>query len=179
MVRRAVLIDGPNLYATLKALELEFNYKTLLTFLSHGVTMAGAPYYFTAVRPEGEYASVRPLLDWLSYNGYHVVQKTVKEFTDSQGAKRMKGNMHVEIVVQAMVLAQSARIDELVLFTGDGDFAFLVKALRDFGVRVIVVSSLQTKPSMVADELRREAAEFWDIDDFPEKVFRQPSSAQA
>jgi uncharacterized LabA/DUF88 family protein len=110
MVRRAVLIDGPNLYTTQKALGLEIDYKNLLSFLSHGVTMASAPYYFTAVRPEGEYASVRPLLDWLSYNGYHVVQKPVKEFTDSQGVRKIKGNMHVEIVVQAMTLAQSARV---------------------------------------------------------------------
>lgn len=172
MVRRAVLIDGPNLYATLKALEVELDYRKLLAFLSQGVTLASAPYYFTAVRPEGEYASVRPLLDWLSYNGYHVVQKTVKEFTDSHGARKVKGNMHVEVAVQAMLLAQQGRIDELVLFTGDGEFTFLVKALRDFGVRVIVASTLATKPAIVADELRREAAEFWDIDELPDGLFR-------
>jgi uncharacterized LabA/DUF88 family protein len=179
MVRRAVLIDGPNLYTTQKALGLEIDYKNLLSFLSHGVTMASAPYYFTAVRPEGEYASVRPLLDWLSYNGYHVVQKPVKEFTDSQGVRKIKGNMHVEIVVQAMTLAQSARIDELVLFSGDGDFAPLVKALRDFGIRVIVASSLETEPVRVADELRREAARFWELNKLPAEVFRRPSTPAA
>lgn len=172
MVRRAVLIDGPNLYATLKALDVELDYKKLLAFLSQGVVMASAPYYFTAVRPEGEYASVRPLLDWLSYNGYHVVQKAVKEFTDSHGARKVKGNMHVEMAVQALLLAQHARIDEVVLFTGDGEFAALVKALRDFGIRVIVASTLETEPAIVADELRREAAEFWEIDSFPKGVFR-------
>ena len=108
-----------------------------------------------------EYSSIRPLIDWLDYNGYKVVTKAAKEFVDAAGRRKVKGNMDIELAVDAMEMA--AHLDHMVLFSGDGDFRSLVEAVQRRGVRVSVVSTITTQPPMIADELRRQADEFVDI----------------
>ena len=112
-------------------------------------------FYYTALIEDQEYSSIRPLLDWLDYNGYTVVTKPAKEFTDSTGRRKVKGNMDIELAVDMMELAP--HVDQIVLFSGDGDFRPLVEAVQRRGVRVSVVSTISTQPPMVADELRRQA----------------------
>jgi uncharacterized LabA/DUF88 family protein len=117
-----------------------------------------------------EYSSIRPLVDWLDYNGYSVVTKATKEFVDQTGRRKVKGNMHIELAVDAMDLA--AHIDHMVLFSGDGDFSALVNAMQRRGVRVTVVSTISTQPPMIADELRRQADVFLDIVELQSKIGR-------
>src|SRR6202035_2136233 len=167
----ALFIDGANLYATTKGLGFDIDYKRLLKeFQSRGYHMRA--FYYTALIEDQEYSSIRPLLDWLDYNGYTVVTKPVKEFTDSTGRRKIKGNMDIELAVDAMEMAD--HIDHLVLFSGDGDFRPLVEAVQRKGVRVSVVSTNATQPSMVADELRRQADEFIDITHLAPKIGRDP-----
>ena len=130
-------------------------------------------FYYTAVIEDQEYSSIRPLIDWLDYNGYTVVTKATKEFVDQTGRRKVKGNMDIELAVDAMELAP--HIDQMVLFSGDGDFRSLVEAVQRRGVRVIVVSTISTQPPMVADELRRQADQFVDIVELQSKVGRDPS----
>ena len=118
-------------------------------------------FYYTAVIEDQEYSSIRPLIDWLDYNGYSVVTKATKEFVDQTGRRKVKGNMDIELAVDAMELAP--HIDHMVLFSGDGDFRSLVEAVQRRGVRVTVISTISTQPPMVADELRRQADIFTDI----------------
>lgn len=159
--RIAILIDGPNLHATSKALGFDVDFRQLLTeFESRGTILRA--FYYTAIVEDQEYSSVRPLIDWLGYNGYSVVTKPTKEFIDASGRRKVKANMNIELAVSAMELA--AHVDELILFSGDGDFRSLVEAIQRRGVRVTVVSSIACQPAMVADELRRQADEFIDID---------------
>lgn len=158
--RSAVFIDGANLYATTKALGFDIDYKKLLKEFQSRENLLRA-FYYTAMIEDQEYSSIRPLIDWLDYNGYRVVTKPVKEFTDSTGRRKIKGNMDIELTIDAMEL--SPYIDHMVLFSGDGDFRPLVAALQRRGVRVTVVSTVQTQPPMVADELRRQADDFVDI----------------
>src|SRR5215470_15046743 len=147
----ALFIDGANLYATAKSLGFDIDYKRLLReFHSRGYLMRA--FYYTAVIEDQEYSSIRPLIDWLDYNGYSVVTKATKEFVDQTGRRKVKGNMDIELAVDAMELAGS--IDHMVLFSGDGDFRSLVEAMQRKGVRVTVVSTISTQPPMVADELR-------------------------
>ncbi len=158
----ALFIDGANLYATAKSLGFDIDYKRLLReFQSRGYLVRA--FYYTAVIEDQEYSSIRPLIDWLDYNGYTVVTKATKEFVDQTGRRKVKGNMDIELAVDAMELAP--HIDQMVLFSGDGDFRSLVEAVQRRGVRVIVVSTISTQPPMVADELRRQADEFVDIID--------------
>src|ERR1700746_1895493 len=132
--RIAVFIDGPNLYATSKALGFDIDYKRLLTeFQAHGTLVRA--FYYTAIIEDQEYSSIRPLVDWLDYNGYTVVTKPTREFIDAAGRRKVKGNMDVELAVDAMELAKY--IDEMVLFSGDGDFGSLVEAVQRHGVRVV------------------------------------------
>ena len=156
----ALFIDGANLYATAKSLGFDIDYKRLLReFQSRGNLLRA--FYYTAVIEDQEYSSIRPLIDWLDYNGYTVVTKATKEFVDQTGRRKVKGNMDIELAVDAMELAP--HIDHMVLFSGDGDFRSLVEAVQRRGVRVTVVSTISTQPPMVADELRRQADIFLDI----------------
>ncbi len=171
--RVALFIDGANLYATAKALGFDIDYKRLLTMFRSKSQLVRALYY-TALAEDQEYSSIRPLVDWLDYNGYTMVTKPTKEFTDALGRRKIKGNMDIELSVDAMRLADS--LDHIVLFTGDGDFRALAAALQLKGKRVSVISTLQTQPAMVADELRRQADQFIDLADLENMICRDPAS---
>lgn len=168
--RVALFIDGANLYATSKSLGFDIDYKRLLEHFRKKGRLVRALYY-TALAEDQEYSSIRPLIDWLDYNGYTMVTKPTKEFTDSAGRRKVKGNMDIELTVDAMRLADS--LDHIVLFSGDGDFRSLVAALQEKGRRVSIVSTLQTQPPMVADELRRQADQFVDLADLEADIARE------
>ncbi len=168
--RTALFIDGANLYATAKTLGFDIDYKKLLReFQSKGRLIRA--FYYTALVEDQEYSSIRPLIDWLDYNGYAVVTKPTKEFVDSMGRRKVKGNMDIELAVDAMEMAEN--LDHMVLFSGDGDFRSLVEAVQRKGVRVSVVSTINTQPPMMADELRRQADEFIDLVHLIAKVGRE------
>ncbi|MBV8472997.1 MAG: NYN domain-containing protein [Hyphomicrobiales bacterium] len=174
--RIALFIDGANLYASAKSLGFDIDYKRLLKdFQARGRLIRA--YYYTALVDDQEYSSIRPLVDWLDYNGYSVVTKPTKEFVDSAGRRKVKGNMDIELAVTAMEMA--SHIDQMVLFSGDGDFRFLVEAVQRKGVRVSVVSTVATQPSMVADELRRQADEFIDLTQLMARIGRDPNERAA
>jgi uncharacterized LabA/DUF88 family protein len=171
--RVALFIDGANLYATAKSLGFDIDYKRLLALFSTKGQLIRALYY-TALAEEQEYSSIRPLIDWLDYNGYTMVTKPTKEFTDATGRRKIKGNMDIELAVDAMELSE--HLDHIVLFSGDGDFRGLVAALQQKGKRVSVISTLQTQPPMVADELRRQADQFIDLADLEQLICRDPAA---
>jgi uncharacterized LabA/DUF88 family protein len=174
--KTVLFIDGANLYATTKSLGFDIDYRRLLKeFQSRGNLLRA--FYYTALIEDQEYSSIRPLLDWLDYNGYTVVTKPVKEFTDSTGRRKIKGNMDIELAVDAMEMAD--HIDHLVLFSGDGDFRPLVEAVQRKGVRVTVASTISTQPPMIADELRRQADQFMDLVEMQDKIGRDPAERAA
>ena len=167
--RVALFIDGANLYATSKALGFDIDYRRLLKEYNTESRLVRA-FYYTALVEDQEYSSIRPLIDWLDYNGYAVVTKPVQEFTDSMGRRKVKGNMDIELAVDAMELAPF--IDHMVLFSGDGDFRSLVEAMQRKGVKVSVVSTVTSQPPMIADDLRRQADVFLDLADLQAKIGR-------
>ena len=170
--RLALFIDGSNLYAAAKALGFDIDYKLLRTEFVRRGKMVRA-FYYTALLENDEYSPIRPLVDWLHYNGFTMVTKPAKEYTDAQGRRKVKGNMDIELVIDAMELAP--RLDHAVIFSGDGDFVPLVQSLQRQGVRVTIVSSIETNPSMIADELRRQADTFIDLADLKEVLQRERS----
>jgi uncharacterized LabA/DUF88 family protein len=173
--RIALFIDGANLYATAKSLQFDIDYKRLLGFFRKRSRLVRAIYY-TALMEDAEYSPLRPLIDWLDYNGYRVVTKPAKEFTDSLGRRKVKGNMDIELAIDVMQLADN--LDHIVLFSGDGDFRSLVAAVQSKGRRVSVVSTLATRPPMVADELRRQADQFIELADLRNEIGRDPAEAR-
>jgi len=166
-----LFIDGANLYATSKAIGIDIDYRRLLSEFQAKAYLLRA-YYYTALVEDQEYSSIRPLIDWLDYNGFTVVTKPAKEFTDSTGRRKIKGNMDIELTVDALDMA--AHYDHMVLFSGDGDFTALVAALQRRGKRVTVVSTLSTPTPMIADDLRRQADFFMDVADLAKTVGRTP-----
>lgn len=167
-----IFIDGANLYATSKAIGVDIDYRNLLADIRKKCRFIRA-YYFTAYLDDQEYSSIRPLIDWLDYNGYTMITKPAKEFTDATGNRRIKGNMDIEIAVEALELAP--HYDHMILFSGDGDFTSLVKALQRKAKKVTVVSTLSTPTPMIADELRRQADFFVDVVDLV-KDFGRPQN---
>jgi uncharacterized LabA/DUF88 family protein len=167
----ALLIDGPNLYQTAKTLGFDIDYKRLLAECQGRGTVLRALYYSAVTEDQEGFSGVRPLLDWLGYNGYTVVTKATKEFIDANGRRKIKGNMDIELAVDAMELAE--HVDQIVLFSGDGDFRSLVEAVQRRGVRVTVVSTISSQPPMIADELRRQADVFTDLAELQSKISRK------
>jgi uncharacterized LabA/DUF88 family protein len=174
--RIALFIDGANLYSTAKALGFDIDYRRLLAEFQSLGTLVRA-FYYTAIIEDQEYSSIRPLVDWLDYNGYTVVTKPTKEFFDATGRRKVKGNMDIELAVDAMELAE--HIHEMVLFSGDGDFRSLVEGIQRRGVRVTVVSTIATQPPMIADDLRRQADVFIDLRELQPRIGRDPSERPA
>ena len=169
----AAFIDGANLYAAAKTLAFDIDYKKLLTWMGSESRLVRA-FYYTALVEDTEYSPLRPLIDWLDYNGYTMVTKPVKEFTDQQGRRKIKGNMDIELAVDMMEIAEN--VDHILLFSGDGDFRSLVESVQRKGVRVTVVSTVQSQPAMIADELRRQADHFLDLTELIEFIARAPSA---
>jgi len=169
--RLALFIDGSNLYAAAKALGFDIDYKLLRQeFMRRGKLLRA--FYYTALLENDDYSPIRPLVDWLNYNGFSMVTKPAKEYTDSQGRRKVKGNMDIELAVNAMELAP--HVDHIVLFSGDGDFRPLVESLQRQGVRVSVVSTIRSQPPMIADELRRQADNFIELDELRDVIGRPP-----
>jgi len=167
--RVALFIDGANLYATARALGFDIDYKRLQDFFASQCNLVRA-FYYTALMEDQEYSPIRPLVDWLDYNGYTMVTKPTKEFTDASGRRKIKGNMDIELAIDVMEMAPF--LEHIVLFSGDGDFRRLVEAVQRRGVRVTVVSTLRSQPSMIADELRRQADVFIDLTQLQEQICR-------
>ncbi len=167
--RIALFIDGANLYAAARALGFDIDYKSLLNLFTTQGRLVRA-FYYTALMEDQEYSPIRPLVDWLDYNGYTMVTKPTKEFTDSAGRRKIKGNMDIELAIDVLEMAE--HLDHIVLFSGDGDFRRLVEAVQRRGVRVSVVSTFRSSPPMVADELRRQADRFIELQDLAPEISR-------
>lgn len=169
--RLALFIDGSNLYATARGLGFDIDYKLLRSeFMRRGKLVRA--FYYTALLESEDYSPIRPLVDWLQYNGFTMRTKPAREYTDAQGRRKIKGNMDVELAVDAMELAP--HVDHIVLFSGDGDFRSLVEAIQRRGVRVSVASTTRSQPPMASDELRRQADNFIDLDELRDVIGRPP-----
>ena len=176
--RIALFIDGANFYAAARALGFDIDYKRLLELFREKGRFVRALYY-TALVEDQEYSPIRPLVDWLDYNGFTMVTKPTKEFTDSHGRRKIKGDMDIELAIDMLEMAP--HLDHVILFSGDGDFRRLVEVVQRKGVRVSVVSTVKSNPPMIADELRRQADDFIELQDLAKEISRahqtQPESA--
>jgi uncharacterized LabA/DUF88 family protein len=168
--RLGVFIDGAHLYAASRNLGFDVDYKNLLAFFRRQARLVRAAYY-TALLENDEYSPLRPLVDWLGYNGYCVVTKPAREFTDAAGRRRVRGNIEVEMAVDVMTLAP--RLDHVVLFAGDGDLRRLVEAVQGLGLRVTVFSTIRTQPGMISDDLRRQCDQFIDLAELAPDITRR------
>lgn len=171
--RIALFIDGVKLYYAARNLGFDIDYKKLHTLFKEQGVMIRA-YYYTALLEDQEYSPLRPLIDWLDYNGFTVVTKPAKEYTDSSGKRRVKGDIAIDLTVDALDLCDN--IDHLVIFSGDGDLCPLVAAAQRRGKRVSVVSTIKTSPQMIADDLRRITDQFIELDSLRSKIARAPST---
>lgn len=174
--RIGLFIDGANLYSAARGLGFDIDYKKLLQEFANRGRLIRA-FYYTAIIEDQEYSPLRPLVDWLDYNGYTLVTKRTKEYYDESGRRRIKGNMDIELAID--MLEMTPHLDHVVLFSGDGDFRRLVEAVQRKGVRASVVSTIRSQPPMVADELRRQADQFIELQELAPKIMRDPALREA
>lgn len=174
--RLALFIDGANLYGAARALGFDIDYRRLLELFGKKGKLLRA-YYYTALVEDQEYSPIRPLVDWLDYNGYALVTKPAKEFTDSSGRRKIKGSIDLELAID--VVEMSPHVDHIVLFSGDGDFRCLVEYAQRQGRRVSVVSTLRSQPPLVSDDLRRQADNFIELQDLAPQISRDPAARHA
>jgi uncharacterized LabA/DUF88 family protein len=174
--KTALFIDGANLYAATRSLGFDIDYRRLLEYFGSKTHLIRA-YYYSALLETEEYSPLKPLTDWLAYNGYSLVTKPAKEFTDPLGRRRIKGNMDIELAIDMLELAP--RLDHAILFSGDSDFRRLLEAVQRKGVRVSVISTIKTNPPMVADELRRQADQYIDLSDIAPEFTRKQADSRA
>lgn len=165
----ALFIDGANLYAAARALSFDIDYRRMLELFASKGRLVRA-FYYTAISEGEDYSPIKPLVDWLDYNGYTMVTKPAKEYTDALGRRKVKGNMDIELAID--VLEMSDSVDHVFIFSGDGDFRSLVESVQKKGVRVSVVSTMKSNPPMVADELRRQADNFVELNDLATHISR-------
>jgi len=175
--KTALFIDGANLYKAARALGFDMDYKSLLAKARSSSKLLRA-YYFTAIQEDKEqdYSPLRPLVDWLDYNGYSMVTKMAREFTDATGKKRFKGSTDIELAVEMLSLAP--HLDHIILFSGNGDFKRAIEAVQAKGVRVSVVSTIKSQPPMASDELRRQADRFFDLAELEKEIGRTGGPAR-
>jgi len=172
----AVFIDGANLYSSAKALGFDIDYEQLLCWLSSQSRLVRA-FYYTSLIEEQDYSPVRPLVDWLNYNGYTTVTKPAREYTDSHGIKKIKSDMGIDIAVDAMEI--SDKVDHIVIFSGDGSFKRLIESIQKKGVRVTSISTIQTNPSMMSDDLRKQTDNFIDLYEIKDLIQKYNSNSSA
>ncbi len=175
--RIGVFIDGANFYSSAKALGIDVDYRRLLDNFRTRGRLVRAAYYTAIVEDQDRFSPIRPLVDWLDYNGFTVITKPAKSYTDHSGQRRLKGDMDVDLAVD--VLESAAWLDHIVLFSGDGDFRRLVEAVQRKGVRVTVISTLKSSPPMASDDLRRQADEFIDLADLISLITREGGARPA
>lgn len=185
--RIALFIDGSNLYATARSLGFDIDYRKLLDLFSTKGRLIRAFYYTILIEdqeyypakmpvpstpaPKSPYSSIKPLVDWLDYNGYTMVTKpATKEYTDASGRRKTRGSMDLELAVDVMEM--SSHLDHVVLFSGDGDFRRLVEAVQKRGLRVTVVSTVKSQSPMISDDLRRQADNFLELLDLEPLISR-------
>ena len=168
--KAALFIDGANLYAASRSLGFDVDYRRLLDHFASRSNLIRA-YYYSALLDTEEYSPLKPLTDWLAYNGYTLVTKPAKEFTDATGRRRIKGNMDIELAIDMLEMAPY--LDHVILFSGDSDFRRLVEAAQRRGVRVSVISTIRTSPPMIADELRRQADQFVELAEISSEFTRR------
>lgn len=173
--RVAVFIDGANLYATAKALDFDIDYKKLLLLFKSKSSLVRA-YYYTVLIEDQEYSPIRPLVDWLDYNGYTLVTKPAKDYTDSTGRRRIRNSIDVELAVDVMEMA--GKVDHIVLMTGDGGYRRLIEAVQRLGTKVTVISTVSVSPPLIADEIRRQADSFVDLASLRGEISRQHSGGR-
>lgn len=156
--RVAIFIDGVEFDETLRCIDGAVDYRKLLgAFQEHGRLLRA---YYYAPTDEQALISMRPLLDWLTYNGYQVRVKGDGEHSERRSRQRSR-SMSIELAVDVLELAP--HLDTIVLITGDDAFKPLVAAVQARGITVSVVSTLKSKPAMVGNALRRQADEFIEI----------------
>lgn len=176
-----VFIDGPDLHGIARSTGVDIDFKKLKSFFQDRTHLVRA-FYYTTVVVQDQHATIKPLVDWLEYNGFTLVTKPAKIRIGSDGRQHMNTNMRVELAVDALEFSQMA--DHVVLFSSDSAYCHLVATLQRRGKRVSIVSTLANNGAAVADDLRRQADQFIDLVDIAPSIRRkikdraEPTSAR-
>lgn len=171
MFKVVALIDGLSLHRSARSLGFVCDFKKLKEWLGK-VCVPGANlvrvHYYTPLEDSDQHSDLRPLVDWLDYNGFSVFEKY---FVRRENGTIPFVSILPELYTDALMYTHTS-ISHFVLFVGDSDYAPLINALKSRGASVIVVSSLKDSNAPVADVLRRSSDSFVDLLDIANLISR-------
>ena len=171
--RVKIYIDGANIFYTQKKLGWLFDWKKIKNCLQEKWDILEIRYY-TGVKPGDE--KMASFLRYLDNIGITSITKPVKviKVDENHPSKKLfnyseiyKSNCDVEITTD--VLLERKEVDEIILFTGDSDFQYLIKRLKDTGKKVVIFSSRKT----ISWEIKLEATKYIYLEDIKDEIIRQ------
>ena len=135
--KTAVFIDAANLENSVKSRGWWIDYKKLYMFFDQRTNLVTIRHY--CVRHNDERQD--NFFTVLKRTGFKFITKPLKIITNDDKLKGhlRKANFDVEIAMDVAELAD--KFDTLILFSGDSDFDYLVKKLREKDKKVIVIST--------------------------------------
>jgi uncharacterized LabA/DUF88 family protein len=140
-----------NLYFAARDMGIRIDYARLLEFLVDGRRLHRA-YAYLGVGPDDE---SHGFITWLSRNGFRVKTKPLRRYEDGT----TKANLDMELAID--LLTQAQHLEVAIIVSGDGDFARLVDAAQNLGLRVEVAAT----PRQASSELIDVADHFWNLEE--------------
>jgi uncharacterized LabA/DUF88 family protein len=143
-----VYIDGANMFYTQKRLGWFMDWKKIKDYIDQEKEVVEWKYY---VGTKGGDEKMLKYLRYLNFVGFNTITKPLKKIKVDRGeifSQNIepdfiyKANFDVEIT--ADILLEKSKLDEVIMFSGDSDFCYLVKKLKDIGVKMVVLSSRKT-----------------------------------
>lgn len=163
--KAAIFIDGWNLARVSRDyLRREIDFERLLNYFSRNARIIKAFYYIGEDTEDGENAKQHKFLTWMKRNGYKVVSRPIKVYVDDKGKYYKKADLDADITLDMMDLAD--KVDKIVLFSGDGDFANVIDRIGMKGVRTQVVALWD----VASGDLVEAADEFLDLKDIINEI---------
>ena len=171
-LKTKVYIDGSNTFHAQKKLGWLIDWYKAKNYLSVSRDIIDWKYYIGVKDGDQEMAS---FLRYLNKVGISVVTKPLKkiylnkddpQFEYAKDGRVYKANFDVEMT--ADMLLETDKITEIIIFSGDSDFVYLVRKLKNLGKNVTIYSSRKT----ISWELKLESAKVVFIEDL-EKEFKK------
>ena len=173
--RTSIFIDGRSLFHTARKLDFEVDLSKFSQYFASKFQLVRCSYY-TPVSEER--TPLHNILDWLSYNGFTV---STRVFSPDNHPPSISSLMSVDIIEQTLGNGYAGdepyALQHVVIVSGDGDYCPVVKFLKSRSIRVSVMSSLETEPLSISEELRRLADNFIELDDLRSELERHKKTS--
>jgi len=149
--RVAVFIELANISSAFDKLKRErgfphsakLDFIKLLSAVAAGSQVISKSVYLSTRKDLADDSGQNRFLDFFKKCGFNVIKKDVKVIYQGDGSRKNKGNFDVEITFDICnyILKHEHECDEIILMSGDSDFAYLIDKAKELNFKITVVSS--------------------------------------